>query len=234
MSEPRDVSVKVPILARVEGEGALDLTIREKTGDKCSLDDLMRRLWQEYGQPRIGVPEGRIEAMAAEVAGCDLDDFFQRYLHGKEDPPLDELLASVGVEFRLRPAESLTDKGGAKSSKPLEALLNRPDLGVRISAENGQARLANVFDDGAAQQAGLSAGDVLVAIDGLKVTAGNLEKVLQHIGVGQTVAVHLFRRDELLCFDITLQSPPCDTCELILLEEVSDDVARRRAAWLGA
>ena len=212
---------------------ALDLTIREKTGDKRSLDDLMRRLWQEYGQPQIGVPEGRIEEMAAEVAGCDLDDFFQRYLHGKEDPPLDELLASVGVEFRLRPAESLTDKGGTKSRKPIETLLKRPDLGVRISAENGQAKLANVFDDGAAQQAGLSAGDVLVAIDGLKVTAGNLEKVLQHIGVGQTVPVHLFRRDELLCFDVVMQPPPCDTCELILLEYVSEEIARRRAAWLG-
>ncbi|HGX92462.1 MAG TPA: PDZ domain-containing protein, partial [Candidatus Tenderia sp.] len=109
----------------------------------------------------------------------------------------------------------------------------RPDLGVRISAENGQAKLANVFDDGAAQQAGLSAGDVLVAIDGLKVTAGNLEKVLQHIGVGQTVPVHLFRRDELLCFDVVMQPPPCDTCELILLEDVSEEIARRRAAWLG-
>jgi predicted metalloprotease with PDZ domain len=51
----------------------------------------------------------------------------------------------------------------------------------------------------------LSAGDILVAIDGLRVTATNLETLLSRYGVGSTVEVYAFRRDELMTFSLTLQ-----------------------------
>ena len=54
----------------------------------------MRALWQRYGQTGIGVPEDAIAALASELAGRDLGDFFARYVDGTEDPPLAELLAA--------------------------------------------------------------------------------------------------------------------------------------------
>jgi predicted metalloprotease with PDZ domain len=46
---------------------------------------------------------------------------------------------------------------------------------------------------------------VLVALDGLRVTAANLDTLLSRYGVGSEIDVHAFRRDELMTFTATLQ-----------------------------
>jgi predicted metalloprotease with PDZ domain len=64
-----------------------------------------------------------------------------------------------------------------------------------------------VHEGGPAHQAGLSAGDVVIAIDGLRVNGNppNLDQLFARYRVGDTVTVHAFRRDELLSFEVTLQ-----------------------------
>jgi predicted metalloprotease with PDZ domain len=212
---------------------ALDLMLQRNSDGEKSLDDLMRRLWQEYGKPAKGVPEGEIERLASELAGTDLSEFFQSCLHGTEDPPLPELLETVGVEFIQRPAESAADQGGKPSSRTAEQLAARAHLGVKTTAESGNLKLAYVFEGGAAMAAGLSAGDLLVAVDGLKVNASNLEKLLRQYQPGDTVEIHAFRRDELMTFQVTLQAPPQDTVELNLLRDIDHLTEARRKRWLG-
>ena len=213
---------------------ALDLTLRAHTEGEKSLDDIMQLLWQQYGQPIIGVPEGRIENIAAQIGGNGLDmaDFFSRYLYGTQDPPLANLLEQFGVGWRLRPAESESDTGGKLNDKTDAQLSKRTVIGVRTTTENNHIKLANVLSGGAAEISGLAAGDVVVAIDRLQVTAANFRKCLDHYAVGQTVVFHVFRRDELMEFEVTLMAPPHDTCELILLKDVDNTTARRREAWL--
>jgi len=211
---------------------ALDLSLRLLTHGAKSLDDLMRRLWWDYGKALQGVAEGEIELLVSEIAGQDMSDFFTRFLYGTEDLPLAELFESVGVKMILRPAESSKDNGGSNSKKSITELLKRADWGARVSDSQGEVRVVTVFEHGAAQQAGLSAGDVLVAIDGLKVTPSGLDSFFSRAYVGQSIEVHAFRRDELRVFQVTLQSPPLDTCDLLLQEGGDDTVVARRNAWL--
>ncbi|MEJ2346444.1 MAG: PDZ domain-containing protein [Gammaproteobacteria bacterium] len=211
---------------------ALDLTLRERSAGAVSLDDLMRALWQRYGKPGRGVPEGAIEQLAAEISGVALDDFFDQALRDTRDLDLAPLLQRFGIIMELRPAESSRDKGG----KPADPKRTRPlvVLGVRIAGNGSEgASLIQVLDGGAAQAAGLSAGDVLIAIDGIRVGGKNLEAMLQTYSPGDEVAVHVFRRDELLEFQVTLQAAPADTCVLGLSADVDEVTAARRAAWLG-
>lgn len=212
---------------------ALDLHIREQTNGEQSLDDLMRQLWREYGEPAIGVPEKRIEQMASVLAGVDLTNFFIRYLYGLEDPPLEDLLSSVGVEYFIRPAASVDDKGGTPTEKALETLAVRPDLGLRHKVDNGALRVSHVFEEGAAIQSGIAAGDILIALDGVKLTSANITELLSRYAVGEQVNIHLFRGDLLLVVETVLQSPPADTVELRLMESPSPDQLARRQAWLG-
>ncbi len=207
---------------------ALDLTIRLQSDGRRSLDDLMRTLWQRYGKSGRGIPEGTIETLAEQVAGTDLKEFFQRCLYGTEDPPLETLLPRFGVAFHLRPADSDSDKGG----KPATHSIPRTVLGARFEEQKGLLRITTVVDGGAAQRAGLAAGDLLCAIDRLRVTSGNLERLLEHYSPGERVTVHAFRYDELMEFDVTLQEAPPDTCFLTLME-ADDATLRRREAWLG-
>lgn len=209
---------------------ALDLTIRQLTQNQRSLDEVMLRLWHEYGQAAIGVAEGEIERIAAEVAGAPLDAFFDRYLYGTDDLPMAELLAQVGIGFTLRPARSADDKGGRSSGD--ESGAPKPVLGAKSAADPAGVKLVNIFSGGAAEQAGLAAGDLVVALDHLKVTNGTLEAMLARYSVGDRLTVHAFRRDELMSFDLCLQAAPPDRVELNLQTDVDVSTLQRRNRWL--
>ncbi len=212
---------------------ALDLTLRRGTQGRISLDDVMHALWQRHGKAGRGVEEDAIEKLAAEVSGLDLSGFFHAALRSTADLPLAELLADVGVTFLLRPAESDSDKGGKPAKKSLNVLKQQPTLGARLIDNGGEVKLAAVFDASAAQGAGLSAGDVIIAVDGLKVTRTSLEKRIAASRPGDRLTVHAFRRDELFETTLLLIVPLADTCELILKTDADPQILARRQAWLG-
>ncbi|MBP1206150.1 putative metalloprotease with PDZ domain [Duganella sp. 1411] len=171
---------------------ALDLSIRAKTGGKKSLDDVMRALWERYGRDFYqgggrGVTPAEVEALLDEISGGRFKPFFDKYIRGTEDVPLAKLLAPFGVKY--------ADE--RKSSKA--------SLDANIGRDGNDCKLSSVHENGAAHLAGLSAGDLLVAIDGLRVTATNLETLLSRYGVGSNIEVHAFRRDELMTFSVALQ-----------------------------
>ncbi|MES9964526.1 MAG: PDZ domain-containing protein [Candidatus Sedimenticola sp. 20ELBAFRAG] len=211
---------------------ALDLIIRMKSSGRVSLDDLMRELWNRHGRVDIGVREHDIEALAGEVTGIDLTDFFDRALRGTGDLELEPLFDFMGIGYQLCPAKSADDNGSGK--KPDDCASDvKPVLGARIKNSNGSAELAIVFDGGAAQSAGLSAGDLLVAVDGLKITAGNVHDLVANVPEGTVVTIHAFRRDELMVFQLAPLPAPADTCHLWIKEAVDADVEQRRGEWLG-
>ncbi len=203
---------------------ALDLTIREKSKGCKSLDDVMRALWNEFGKTRLGVPEAAIEKIAGRVTGLDLRDFFAHAIYGTADLDLVPLLKSVGVAMTFQvPGVATAAKSGDIVS---------PALGAKIGSEiNGDARLTQVFDGGATQLAGLSAGDSIIAIDGLRVTAISLERRVRRYTVGSSIEVLACRRDEIRRFSLTLLAQPATTCTLTT-HDTPLDAKTRRSAWL--
>ncbi len=206
---------------------ALDLSLRLRTDKRCSLDDVMRALWTRYGMTGTGVPEGELERVASELSGQDLRAFFDAAVRGTGDPPFEALLGPFGISFQLRAAESDDDKGGTAAKQPAR---ERAVLGARV-ASGAETKLVHVYTGGAAHKAGLSAGDLLVAINGLRI-AGNLDKLLTRHAPGERVQCHAFRRDELMTFTVTLDAAPLDTCVLTLSDNADDKARSQRDAWL--
>ncbi|WP_211243486.1 M61 family metallopeptidase [Chitiniphilus eburneus] len=213
---------------------SLDLTIRLRSDGQRSLDDVMRALWLRYGRDfdarGQGVPEDEWERVASEAAGLDLADFFAQALRGTGELPLAGLLREFGVDSQLRPMAGGADKGGWKDLAPNGA---GNSLGARVTAEAGGVKLTHVLEGGAAHAAGLSAGDVLVAIDGLRVNAGNLDGHLGSWPAGSRVGIHAFRRDELIERELVLASATADTWGLRLLDTAEAAMLARRRGWLG-
>jgi len=209
---------------------ALDQTIRLATAQQKSLDDLMRLLWQEYGIAGNGLAEQEIESLASKLAGIDLNDFFTRYLYGTEDLPLADLLTPLGIRFCLRPASNADDKGG----KPAENTSHKPtiSLGARVVSDPVGACLSHVFDKGPAQNAGLSAGDVIVALNGIKMNKDTLEKTINSYSPNSEVKIHAFRRDELMEFTVRLSEAPIDTCYLEINTSANDEQKSNCQHWL--
>jgi len=209
---------------------ALDLTLRNAG---ASLDDLMRVLWQRHGETGAGVPENGVEAVAAELAGVNLADFFARYVHGTEDPPLATLLGGFGVKLSRRPKEGHSDRGGKPGRDETDDAPPAAWIGASLVG-GAEATLQHVFPDGPAERAGFAAGDIVVAIDGLRASVSAIEKLLRRRRAGEMLTVHAFRRDELIAASLTLANAPEDTCWLSI-DPAADDVTRaRRAAWLGS
>jgi predicted metalloprotease with PDZ domain len=200
---------------------ALDLTIRAETKGRKSLDDVMRALWQQYGRDFYsdsensgrGVTDAEVDKLFDAVTGLKLKRLLDRWVRGTEDLPLLKLLAPFGVTF-------------ADQRKR-----GKPALGARTVRDGTDCKVANVYEGGAAHQAGVSAGDVLVAIDGLRVSGTNLDGVLSRYRVDDTVALHVFRRDELLLLSLTFNGD--DAPNVVLGAETKPVAALRlREGWL--
>jgi predicted metalloprotease with PDZ domain len=209
---------------------ALDLIIQQATNNQKSLDDLMRLLWVKYGKPGKGLAEKEIEALLSQITGQDLTDFFANYLYGTQDLPLDKLLKTVGIDFHLRAASSVDDKGG----KPADNSNSKPliTLGARVATDPAGALLTHVFDNGPAQRAGLAAGDIVVALDGIRASKDNLEKSINSYQINDEVTIHAFRRDELYKFSLVLTEAPLDTCYLEINDSVDTQQITARQHWL--
>jgi predicted metalloprotease with PDZ domain len=89
---------------------AMDLSLRDRTDGRVSLDDFMRAMWRKYGQPGGG-REGYVdrpytiadaEATLAEVSSDQqfAREFFSRYIQGHDVADYGRLLARAGFSLR--------------------------------------------------------------------------------------------------------------------------------------
>jgi predicted metalloprotease with PDZ domain len=208
---------------------ALDLKVRSETEGRISLDDVMRACWSRWGESGEGMPEDGFETVASEVSGIDLQDFFDACVRGTGDLPLKPLLATHGIDYRLRVSAGKGDKGGNKSNS---SKLRKVWLGATLKDANGTAVFASVANDGPAEKAGIAPGDEAVALDGLRVTSANLEKRLCACHAGDALKFVVFRDDELLTTTIRIEAAPEDACYLELVEDVDLPVENLRMTWL--
>ncbi len=208
----------------------LDLLIRNQTGGRKSLDDVMRALWKRHGMKGIGVPEDGIEKIAEQVAGLKLKRFFDLAVRSTADLPLKKLLGTVGIDLGQKPVRSAAGQNGQDSKKESQASRGSA-IGVRIGSDGGNVKLSQVVEGSAAQNAGLAAGDIVIAVDSLRVSPESIDAALRRYRPGETVQVHAFRRDELHVTQLKLELARPDTWTLSANEDKAGASARRR--WLG-
>ncbi|ALH95615.1 M61 family metallopeptidase [Acinetobacter equi] len=154
----------------------LDLGLRLRGS---SLDELMRKLY-ENAQKGIQVHERTIYELCQELTGDNWIEQVNHLINTTDELPLDQLLPEFGIQYQIKDEKSLPF--GLK-------VIEKPE-GVLVQ----QARR-----DGSATLAGLSANDVIIAIDGVKATSKLLETYAQTEG---TYTIFAFRRDELMQFEV--------------------------------
>lgn len=180
----------------------LDLGLRLRGS---SLDALMRRLY-ENTQNGLQVNERTIFDLCKELTGDNWIEQINHLINTTDELPLDQLLPEFGLSYRVK-----TDK-----SLPLGLkLVDKPE-GVLVQSARRE---------GAGAKAGISALDVIVAIDGLKASTKLIEKYAKQ---GGSYTVFAFRRDELISFEVD-----CATSDLTEVELVVEDQAKTEK-WLKA
>lgn len=154
----------------------LDLGLRLRGS---SLDALMRKLY-ESAQKGIQVHERTIVELCNELTGDNWIEQINHLINTTDELPLDQLFPEFGLSYSLKNDKSLP-------------------LGLKLVEKPEGVLVQSARRDGAAAQAGLSAHDVIIAIDGLKATVKLVEKYAKQEGTYNILA---FRRDELMSFDV--------------------------------
>ncbi len=193
---------------------ALDLTLRAE--GRGTLDDVMRALWATSGGGPID--EAAITAALRQVGGRSYRKELAAWVHGTDELPLRAQLERAGIDWRDDAA----------------TLAQRIGLRVGESALTG-VKVNNVLRGGAAEQAGFSAGDELLAVAGWRVR--RLDDALRVVEPGAP-ATWLVARDQRV-LSLTLTVPAAASAgsggvTLKLAPKPPKPAQLLRQAWLAA
>jgi predicted metalloprotease with PDZ domain len=205
---------------------ALDLSLRERSGGKVTLDDYMRAMWRAHGKPGGAAPglvakpytlKDARDRLAEVSDRAFADKFFDRYIEGRDAADYARLLARAG--FVLRPRSP----GGAW-------------LGVTMADRQNAARVSGLVPWGSpAFAAGLERGDVITSVGGTPFAS--LAGALEGRRPGDRVPIEFKRpTGATVSATVTLREDPA--LEAVPLESTGGSLTAEqnafRGAWLGS
>lgn len=156
----------------------LDLRIREASGGRSSLDDVMRTLYRTfYKEKKRGFTERELREVCERAAGVPLGEIFDDYAATVKGWDYAKVLSAAGLAIDLEPRPA----GG-------------PWLGLTVQDRDGRAVVSAVELDSPASWAGLSAEDELLALDGERVTSRSFPSALSGKKPGDEVRIVFSRR----------------------------------------
>lgn len=207
----------------------LDLTLRQRTAGRVTLDDFMRALWQQYGKVAGKAPGyvGRpytIADLRETLAGVSgdrafADAFFDRHIEGREPLDFASLFAQAGLSYTSR---TTTPWLGPVSLEP------RGDRAAVVAATVAGTPI---------HRAGLNRDDEVVSLGGRLVRSqADWDAVARAAAPGQVLELVFMARGTERRAQLTVTGDP--RLELVPVESTGGALtAGQRAfreAWLGS
>jgi predicted metalloprotease with PDZ domain len=208
----------------------LDLTLRERSGGRTTLDHFMRALWMRHGRSQgarpgyVGTPYTMddLKAALAAVAGdaAFADQFFARFIQGHDVVDYATLLGRFGFVMR----QTAPAKGHAGQ--------------IRLQEVQGRPRVIAAVPFGSpAYTAGLEREDVILAVGGTEVkTVEDVERAIESRRPGDQVAVVFERRGARVNAMLRLVADP--HVEVVTVERsggvLTVEQRRLREGWLSS
>lgn len=204
----------------------LDMQLRSRSGNKVSLDDIMRDAYQQFPLGGPGITQDDLVLLIQQRSGMDFTSFFSNHVDGTFELPIEEALRIVGLEARRKQPDSKDVEEG----EPEDA---RADLGLTLDDRDGLAAVTRVSADGPAYEAGVQADDLVVALDGRRLRAKQLDKRLEQYAPGDTVTLTLLRRDMLREIRVTLADVDHRKLEVVRTKTPVESQRSTYQSWLG-
>ncbi|MGI9014051.1 MAG: M61 family metallopeptidase [Phycisphaerales bacterium] len=259
-SSPDDVNSTISFYSK----GALvsfllDMQIRKHTGNAASLDDVLRVMLERYPLEAGGYSSDNLIHVIEEVISqhapepVDIDTFFDAYVRGTEELPLNEALATVGLERYFDAAERDDDEDEDEDEdkdddaadeneendplpeddvEPKDA--DMPSLRAELGVLMGGRNIRAVRSDTPAFAAGLRAGDEIVAIADRRFegSRNEIEERLRDFQPDDVVAITFFRNDELHTYSVTLAGVPDGTWKVRRMKASTEEQRKAYEDWL--
>lgn len=210
----------------------LDLSLRDRSNGRTTLDTYMQALWAKHGRPgqkdpgMVATPYTMddLKNVLAEVSGDRqfAQAFFSRYIQGHDAVDYGPLLARAGLILRKRNADSAFLAGTQQ---------------LNFSSGGGARVTGQLSFDSPLYKAGVDRDDLIVSIDGVNVTSqAALDAVLGKHKPGDQVALRFVRRSGETV-NVTLVFDEDMRVEIVPMEQsggaITDGQKRFREEWLG-
>lgn len=205
----------------------LEILTREATRGRRGVEDLFLALWESHGVGDRGITSDDVRAAAEAVAGRSLGTYFSRYIDGSDELPVPGLLRRAGIAVTAKaPWEGEGD--------PVRARRTRGWAGLQLAGgANDRATVKNVVPGSPAWRAGLTYGDELVAVDGMRATAGTGAKRFADRQPGDSVPVTFFRQDGLRTVTLVMGQNPERRYAFDIDRRAAAGARAIRRGWLG-
>jgi len=195
----------------------LDLTLRQLSGHARSLDDVMKRLYEEFGKTDIGYTENDYTRIVNEVAGRNMHAYFDKFIYGTAPlaEPLAKVLLTVGCQLMM-----------GESASASEGI-----FGFRTVVKNERTEVTAIWPNSPAAAA-LTVDDEIVAVNGRRVDM-NLQNLLNSGASAYEVSV--FRQNRLLTVSLAA-TPGVHFGQRYVVDKLATaDAAQQRGfqQWLG-
>jgi predicted metalloprotease with PDZ domain len=194
----------------------LDLKIRSESGGAKSLDDVMRYLYNEFYKKGKNYTPADYQKTAELMAGKSLDEFFSKYVRGREDIDYNSILSAFGLRL---------DSGSGREAAYLGADLRQDGERYSITA---------VPKGTPAYEQGLNTGDQIIAIDGNRASQTFLQSYLAEKKAGDKIKLTVFRFDTMRDIEITLGSRAAPNYRIVAVENPTDQQKRLYREYFGA
>ncbi len=211
---------------------AMDLSLRDLTGGKATMDDYMRMMWTEYGLPGTKAAPGVVgktytaedlQGRLAQLSGnaTFAREFFGKFVQGHEAPDFATLFARAGFVVRKRAAGKVW-AGGAP-----------------LVQGTGGVRVGVVPFDSPLYKAGLAQDDQITALDGAEITsAQQFTDALAKRTPGGAVPITFVRRSGGAPVTASLPLEEDPRVEIVAAESTGATLTAEqqavRASWLGS
>ena len=198
----------------------LDLEIRKLSRNAKSLDDVMRALYTDFFTQGRNYTRADFQRLCEQKAGASLDDFFARYVRGREEHDYNRALEAAGLRLDMTEAT-----GGVKA-------VDKAYLGADLTQEVDRLVVSRVFAGSPAYEQGLNTGDQIVALDNMRVNKDAFEARLAEKRPGQLVNLTIFRFDDLSSLPIKLGTVSDAIYRIVPLEKPTEEQRRIYRSWL--
>lgn len=199
----------------------LDLEIRKRTNGAKSLDDVLRALYVDFFKKNRNYTPADFQKTAETAAGGSLEEFFAKYVRGKDELNYNAALEAVGL--RLQSAAL------GPTGQPVE----RVYFGADLRQDGDRVVVSRVYAGSPAYEQGLNTGDQIVALDNARVTRDFLNARIAEKKPGDLINLTIFRFDELSTLLIKLGGRADGTYRIVPLPSQTEAQKRMFRSWLG-
>jgi predicted metalloprotease with PDZ domain len=176
----------------------------------------MRYLYEEYFKKGKNYTPADYQKIAEMMGGKSLEEFFSKYVRGREDIDYNSILSGIGLKLNV--------SGGRETAF----------LGADLRQDGDRLTITSLAHGTPAYEQGLNTGDQIVAIDGNRANQNFLNGYLGDKKPGDKINLTIFRFDTIREIEITLGSRAAQTYRIVAVENPTEDQMRLYKDYRGA